>query len=39
MDVTNTCCKHIYTKICYCLTFVRICALASSDNAIFLTTN
>ena len=36
MNVTDTCCKHIYTKISYTLALVRICALAHADNAVFL---
>ena len=39
MNVTNTCCQEIDTKISDHLAFLRICALAHTDNAIFLTTD
>ena len=36
MDITDTCCQHVHTEISDHLAFVRICALALSYNAVFL---
>ena len=39
MDVTDTCCQEINTQICDHFAFLRICALAGTDNAVFFTTD
>ena len=36
MDVTDTCCQEINTQISDRLTLVRICTLAHTNNAVFL---
>ena len=39
MNVTNTRCQEIDTKISDHLAFLRICALAHTNNTIFFTTD
>ena len=39
MDVTDTCCKEINTKICNHLAFLRICAFTHAYNTVFFTTD
>ena len=39
MNITDTCCKEIYTKICDCFTFVRICTFTCTNNTIFFSTD
>ena len=36
MNVTDTCCKEINAKVCNHLAFLRICAFAHADYAVFL---
>ena len=36
VDVADSCCEHIYAEICNSLALIGICALAHSDNAVFL---
>ena len=36
MDVADTCCQHINAEVSDHLALVRICALAHTDNAVFL---
>ena len=37
MNVADTCCQEVYAQVCDHLALVRICALAHTDHAVFLT--
>ena len=36
VNVTDTCCEHCYAEVCNHFAFLRICAFAHADYAVFL---
>jgi len=39
MNITDTGCKHVHTKVCNSLALLRICTLTHTYNTVFLTTD
>ena len=39
MDITDTCCEHINTKVSDHLTFIRISTFTFTDNSVFFSTD